>query len=238
MPTGNTFSYNPNNLPAGSGDGRSYQYDVRGNLKSIEGARPATLGYDAFGRLQSVDAGSSTSNVYDSSGLRAVRTVNGASRRFIYDLAGPQPRMVMEADASNTPVAWYIYGLGLLWKIAADGTPYFYHFDGDGNVVAVSTPAKGTVNTYRYDPTGRLDSVDESVANPVRARGEAGWIDDGNGLIYTLAGFQFPELRLTLPATADPAPPLPALTPRLSGAGACFLEGVGACTFASGRREH
>ena len=46
----------------------------------------------------------------------------------------------METDGSNAPIAYYIYGLGLLWKIAADGTPYFYHFDGDGNVVAVSNP--------------------------------------------------------------------------------------------------
>jgi len=29
----------------------------------------------------------------------------------------------METDSSNAPIAWYVYGLGLLWKVTADGTP-------------------------------------------------------------------------------------------------------------------
>ena len=62
-----------------------------------------------------------------------------------------------------------------------------------------------------------------------RARGESGWMDDGNGLLFTGSEFQFPELRLTLPATADPSPPVPDLRPRLKGAGACFFEGVANC---------
>ena len=115
----------------------------------------------------------------------------------------------METDASNTPIAWYVYGLGLLWKVTADGTPYFYHFDGDGNTVALSNPTAGVVNTYRYDAQGRLVSAKEGVENLFHARGEAGWMDEGNGLLFTGSQFQFPELRLTLPATADVSPPVP-----------------------------
>ena len=69
------------------------------------------------------------------------------------------------------------------------------------------------------------------------ARGEAGWADDGNGLLFTGVRFQYPELRITLPAAADPAPPVPDLRPQLSGAGACFFEGVANCVAGSGRRE-
>ena len=61
-------------------------------------------------------------------------------------------------------------------------------------------------------------------------------MDDGNGLLFTGAQFQFPELRLTLPASADASPPVPDLRPPLSGAGACFLEGVANCLAATGRR--
>ena len=154
-----------------------------------------------------------------------------------HDLSGARPRVIMEADASNAPVAWYVYGLGLLWKVTADGTPYFYHFDGDGNVVALSNPAAGVVNRYRYDPLGRLAGFTEGVENMFRAHGEAGWIDDGNGLLFTGDVFQLPELRLTLPAMADPAPPVPELTPQLRGAGACFLEGVANCRAGLGGRE-
>jgi YD repeat-containing protein len=154
----------------------------------------------------------------------------------VYDLSGERPRVVMETDGSNAPIAWYVYGLGLLWKVTADGMPYFYHFDGDGNTVALSNPTAGVVNTYRYDAQGRLVSAKEGVENLFHARGESGWMDEGNGLLFTGSQFQFPELRLTLPATADASPPVPDLQPQLSGAGACFLEGVANCLAATGRR--
>ena len=107
--------------------------------------------------------------------------------------------------------------------MSADGTAYFYHFDGDGNVVAVSNTSAGVVNRYRYNPAGRLVSSSEGVENAFRARGEAGWMDDGNGLLYTGSGYWVPDLRLMLPAVVDLAPPEPRLAPALSGAGALFV---------------
>jgi len=231
----NSLSYDAANHPLTRSDGQSYQYDARGNLTAIQGSRNVSLGYDPFGRLTSFNADSPTSYSYDSTGLRAVRTVNGTDRRFIYDLSGPRPRVIMEADSSNNPVAWYVYGLGLLWKVTADGTPYFYHFDGDGNVVAVSNPTAGVVNQYRYDPAGRLAASNEGIENMFRARGESGWMDDGNGLVFTQSVYQFPELRITLPASADPSPPVPSLLPPFPGAGACLLEGVATCLAGTGR---
>ena len=83
----------------------------------------------------------------------------------------------------------------------------------------VTNPVAGVVNQYRYDPAGNLLAASESVDNPFRARGEAGWIDDGNGLLFTGAEYRFPELRLALPSAVDLAPPVPDLRPRLRGAG-------------------
>jgi YD repeat-containing protein len=142
----------------------------------------------------------------------------------------------MESDSQGNPIAWYVYGIGLLWKVMADGTTYFYHFDGDGNVVAVSGNG-GVVNQYRYDAAGLLIATNEGVENPFRARGESGWIDDGNGLLFTGSEFRFPELRLTVPATVDPAAPVPDARPPLRGPGACFLEGLSVCSFAAGRER-
>jgi YD repeat-containing protein len=233
----NSLAYDAANHPVTRSDGQNYKYDSRGNLTAIQGSRNVTLGYDALGRLQSFNAGASTTYGYDSAGLRVVRTVDGTDRLFLYDLSGSRPRVVMEMDGSLTPIAWYVYGLGLLWKVTADSSTYFYHFDGDGNVVALSSPTGGVVNQYRYDPTGRLLGSNEAVENMFRARGEAGWMDDGNGLVFTNSLFQFPELRLTLPATADPSPPAPDLSPPLPGAGACFFQGVSNCLAATGGRD-
>jgi YD repeat-containing protein len=226
------YGFDAANHPISRSDGVTYQYDARGDLIAIQGASNLKLAYDAFGRLQSLASAASASYTYDSAGLRVGRN----DRRLVYDLSGHRPRVVMETDSAGTPVAWYIYGLGLLWKVTADGSPYFYHFDGDGNTVALSNPTAGVVNTYRYDAQGRLVSVKEGVENVFRARGESGWMDEGNGLLFTGSQFQFPELRLALPATADLAPPVPDLQPQLSGLGACFFEGVANCLAGTGRR--
>ena len=223
------------NRPATRSDGQAYRYDPRGNLKSIEGTRNVEFGYDAFGRLTSVQGETSVSSGYDASGLRVSRTSQGVERHYVYDLSGAA-RLVLETDSANAPVAWYVYGLGLLWKVAADDTTFFYHFDGDGNTVALSNGAKGVVNRYRYDPWGRLVTSTEAVDNLFRMRGESGWVDDGNGLVYNLKNFLYPELRMSLPGTADPSPPVPSLQPVFPGGGACFLEGVSRCAFAGGQR--
>ncbi len=227
-----TYGLDAAGHPVSRSDGESYQYDARGNLTAIAGGRNITFGYDGLGRLTGSSGDIATSYTYDGA-LRVARTVDGVERHF--DVF--QDRVVMESDGDGAPVAWYIYGRGLLWKVTADEIPYFYHFDGDGNVVAVSNPAAGIVNRYRYDPEGRLVASEEGVENPFRARGEAGWMDDGNGLLFTGRAFRFAELRLTLPAGVDLSPPPARLLPALRGAGACFLEGVASCAFASGGRE-
>src|SRR5262249_15908516 len=105
------------------------------------------------------------------------------------------------------------------------------------NVVAMSNGSAGVVNQYRYDPAGLLVSANETVENSLRAHGEAGWMDDGNGLLFTGSEVQFPELHLTLPASIDLSPPAPDLRPQLKGAGACFFEGVANCAVPNLRRD-
>ncbi len=227
-----TYTFDAANRPVSRSDGATYKYDAMGNLSAIEGGTNIKFAYDFYGRLNGLSGDGTGTYSYDSLGLLTVRN----DRRLVYDLSGERPRVVMETATDGTPIAWYVYGLGLLWKVAADGTPYFYHFDGDGNTVAVSNPAAGVVNTYRYDARGRLIATKEGIENLFRARGEAGWVDEGNGLLFNGARFQFPELRLTLPSAYDPSPPVPDLEPPLSGAGACFLEGVPNCLAATGRR--
>jgi YD repeat-containing protein len=191
--------------PVSRSDGENYQYDARGNLIGIQGGRNIAFEYDPFGRLIGLSGDVTTAYGYDAAGLRTSRS----DRHFV--LQGR--RVVMETDGSGAPVAWYVYGLGLLWKVNADGTTYFYHFDGDGNIVAVSNPNSGVVNRYRYGPNGVLVSSSETVENPFRARGEAGWMDDGNGLLFDGTAFRLPDLHLTLPAAIDLSPPPPRLEP-------------------------
>jgi YD repeat-containing protein len=229
-----TLTYNAaNRLTVGTG-GQSYQYDASGRLTAISGPSATMFTYDAFGRLTSAGA---TQYGYDVNGLRVERNDGTTVRRYVYDLSGPRPRVVMETDGSNNPVAYYIWGLGLLWKVTASGQIYYFHFDGDGNVVALSSPTGGVVNRYRYDPLGKLMASDESVENSFRAMGQAGWVDDGDGLLYADGNYYSPDLRRSLAGTVALEPPNPAaIVPRFPGAGACFFDGVAECELAAGRR--
>jgi YD repeat-containing protein len=229
-----SLAYNAiNRLTVGSG-GQTYRYDAGGRLIGIDGPGAEALSYDAFGRLTTVG---NTQYTYDVNGLRIERNSGGNVRRFVYDLSGPRPRVVMETDGSNNPVAYYIWGEGPLWKVTASGQIYYFHFDGDGNVVALSSPASGVVNRYRYDPLGKLLASDETVENSFRQMGQSGWVDDGDGLLYADGNYYSPDLRRTLPGTVVLEPPNPAaIVPRFSGPAACFFDGVSDCEIAAGRR--
>jgi len=228
-----SVSYNAANRPITRSDGQIYQYNPDGELTAVGGSGNLTLAYDPFGRLPGISGNASTTYAYDSEGLRV--TVSGSN--LVFDPSSPGPRPVAQVDSSNNPIAWYIYGLGLAWEVAANGTPYFFHFDGDGNVVAVSNPTAGVVNTYRYDPLGRLVSSNETVPNLFHAHGARGWVDDGNGLLFTSSQYLFPDLGITLPGLVDILPPVPGLAPQLTGAGPCFLGSVANCGVSSGRRN-
>lgn len=227
-----TISYDPANHPLSRSDGQTYQYNADGELTAIGGSGNLSLAYDPFGRLSSASGAASTTYGYDSEGLRA----SVSSMRLVYDPSAPDPRVVAQLDGSNNPVAWYVYGLGLAWQVTADGNAWFYHFDGDGNVVAVSNPSKGVVNRYRYDALGRLVASTEAVPNLFHAHGQRGWVDDGDGLLFTGSRYLFPDLRLTLPGLVELWPPAPQLAPDLAGAGACFTGSAANCAFATGRR--
>jgi YD repeat-containing protein len=234
--SGSGFGYDAAGRPATRANGSSYRYDAAGNLAAIEGGPNLAFAFDPFGRLQSVSGDTSAAYAYDSLGLRNSRTVKGTTRRFVHDVSGSRPRIVMETDSGNVPVAYYVYGRSLLWKVTADGNPYFYHFDGDGNVVAVSNPTAGVVNRYRYDPLGVLISSDEGVENLFRARGAAGVADDGNGLLFADGRFVYPELRVELRGSIDLNPPTPELMPPLAPAASCLFVGIPDCSLASGGR--
>jgi YD repeat-containing protein len=228
-----TLTYNAANRLTVGANGQSYRYDASGRLIAIDGPNAATFSYDPFGRL--IAAGG-TQYTYDANGLRVERN-SGTVRRFVYDLSGARPRVIMETDGSNNPVAYYVWGLGLLWKVTASGEIYFFHFDGDGNVVALSSATGGVVNRYRYDPLGKLMASDESVENSFRAMGQAGWVDDGDGLLYADGNYYSPDLRRFLPGTVVLEPPNPAaIVPRFPGGGVCFFEGLTVCEQSAGRR--
>jgi len=187
-----SMTYGPDNRLATS-NGQAVAYDADGNMTSgpLNGVTSA-YSFDARSRL--IGAGGS-SYVYDAQGNRVSATNAGVVTRYLVDPNTALPRMLMETDAAGTPIAYYVYGLGLISRTSATGTYQTYHYDLRGSTLKL-TDATGTVtDSYRYGPYGELVSTTGQSANPFRYNGRDGVMTESNGLYYMRARFYLPEAK-------------------------------------------
>lgn len=109
------------------------QYPL-GYMDSVDGALATSYGYNLRNMLTSIetDTGLQTEYLYDASGARAKKTVNGASTSYIWNGSD----VVYEKGKST---AYYCYGDGILSMINADGACYHLK-NGHGDVTQLITP--------------------------------------------------------------------------------------------------
>lgn len=70
---------------------------------------------------------------------------------------------------------------------------YYYLFDGLGSVVALVNSSGTVVNTYKYDPYGRVVSTTGTVANPWRYVGA--YLDTETGMYKMGARYYDPSIQ-------------------------------------------
>jgi RHS repeat-associated protein len=188
-----TYNYDADNRLSSSA-GLTFTHDANGNLTVITGATGTTFGYDALDRLISVQRGTYSAQLhYNAIGQRTQRIVNGVTNRYVIDPSSRLSRVLMETDAANNPLVYYVYGVGLISRITPAGQAYTYHFDARGSTMALTDSTGAVVNRYSYDPWGNpgTNSV-EGVSNPFRFVGRLGVTDDSNGLFFMRARYYMP----------------------------------------------
>lgn len=179
------------------------------------------FGYNAIDLLTTINnptTGYTATFRYDGLGMRreAVRTKGGAveTTRYIIDIMG-MGNVLMETDDQGKPRNYYIYGIGLLGRVKADGrTAHYYHYDYRGSTVAMTNLA-GEVShqyAYDYDGFGKVSAIKEHDANPFRYVGKYGVMheyealsnakDQSQGLYFMRARFMSPTTGRFL--TEDP----------------------------------
>ena len=185
-----TYAYDSDNRLTAAG-ATACTYDANGNL-TARGADANS--YDFENRLtQAVVAGASSQYQYDGTGNRKSAITAAGTKRFILDTNGSLSRVLADTDGSGNINSYYIYGRGLISRIASSGAALYYHYDVRGSTIALSDASGNQTDQYAYDPFGKIANTLGSTANPFKYVGKYGVMDEGNGLAYIRARYFSPD---------------------------------------------
>lgn len=162
--------------------GKTPEYDADGNcLASPDGG--FTAAYDALNRISALTRGGTTRTfTYDAQDRLVGWSEGGATRILHRDAAG---RILFESDASGNIVALHLRHGG---QLLARGLPetgwIYYHFDRNGNTLALTNAAGETVAGYQYQPFGVKRVAGAAGDNFLTYGGGHGVIDHEGGLFH------------------------------------------------------
>jgi RHS repeat-associated protein len=156
------------------------------------GAGFAAFQFDSRNRLTSAG---DTAYTYDPNNNRVALTENGATTRFVIDPNARLSRLLMETDDQGNPVAWYVYGMGLISRQDSAGEVRIYHYDLRGSTVALTDLGGTVTDRYYYGPYGELLDQEGDSENRFLYNGRDGVQCDANGLYYMRARYYNPEIK-------------------------------------------
>ncbi len=184
-----TYTYNSINRISNKGS-TNFTFDANGNTKS-KGNR--VYQYDKFDRLTSVSGDFEAQYLYDGSGNRCASTTNGIVKRYVLDLLG-MTNVLVETDASNNPLNYYIYGLGLISRIDANNHTHYYHYDYRGSTIAMTDANANISHKYQYGNYGEVLQNEEADYNPFRYVGKYGVMYEDSTLYFMRARYYDAEI--------------------------------------------
>ena len=139
-----------------------------------------------------------TMYTYDDSGLRTSKTMNGV--RTEYYRSGS--RLIGQKQGSS--VMQLLYDANGLYGFLYNGTPHYYVYNGQGDVVRLISASGATEAMYTYDAWGKILSVTDGSGNtisdashianvnPIRYRGY--YYDVETGFYYLQSRYYDPEV--------------------------------------------
>ena len=161
-------------------------YDANGNLIKKGGA---TYQYDYENRLiQLLTSDGTWTYTYDGNGNRLRVSHDGNIRNFVLDIRG-MTQVLSEYNKIGVIESYYIYGLGLLYKVDENDNPFFYHYNMTGHTVAMTDNDENIANKYAYSPFGIPAGRIETETNSFCFAGKHGVMNEENGLFYMRARY-------------------------------------------------
>jgi len=190
-----SYSYNKANriLNAGS---TTFTHDGNGNMLSQNDNGTVTgFTYDAENKLTGASGLIVATYLYDAMGYRRSATRNGITTRYVLDVNGSMENTLMETDASNNPIYYYIQGNGLLYRIkASDNSVQYYQYDSRGSTIAITDQNQNITHKYTYDEFGKVTNSTEADFNPYRYVGQYGVMYENSDLYFMRARYYKPAI--------------------------------------------
>ena len=162
----------------------TYTWDSQNRLTRIDfpDGGLAEYFYDPFGRRI-------RKRVVDAAGVETIR-------KYVYDAED----IVAIYDGSDALLMQFVHGPGIDepllvidYRSNSQGTPYYYHTDHLGSIVAITNSGGQVVQQYRYDTYGNIVSVlDPNFEQPYAFTGRE-W-DAESGLYFYRARYYDPQV--------------------------------------------
>jgi len=175
-----TFSYTGHQMT--DADGNSLSWDENGNMKKLPDDSVTTeLTYNWDNKLRHGRYDTKTVDLkYDPSGNRIFKDSSEAGqRKYIVDIVGDLPVILLELDTSNNIKKTYIYANSQIitqHNGKYDTSRYFYLHDRLGSVRQIIDTSGNVKNRYTYRPFGETyddeGEVEETITNPFKFTGQ------------------------------------------------------------------
>ena len=190
----------------------NYTFDSNGNQTA---AGPRTFTYDFADRLKTAVVGTTTETyTYAGDGVRLSASTGSQANKttkFLWDRSFGLAQLAIERNGSDALLRSYAYGLDLLNQKAGNNT-YWYHHDGLGSVVDVTSSTGTSLAWTDYYPYGLVRQQGKAgggngapAVQPFNFAGEQ--LDGLTGLYYLRARQYDPATGRFL--STDPASPSP-----------------------------
>ena len=165
------FDANGNTL---SKAGRSYEWDKQDMLIGVSGDFAATYTYDGLGH-------------------RRTATRNTVTRKYVLDIVG-MSKILLEADANDNTLHYYVYGLGMISRVKPNGDTRYYTHDFRGSTVAMTDENATITHQYQYDEFGTVFQMTEEDENLFRYVGQMGVMYETDDLYFMRARYYDSEI--------------------------------------------
>ena len=87
----------------------------------------------------------------------------------------------MDTDEHGKPLAYYVYGIGLISCETARGSSY-YHYDMRGSTTLLTDEKGRVTDRYQYGIFGEVEHTEGTTRQPFQYNGRDGVLTDLNGL--------------------------------------------------------